>query len=170
MKFINFFHFWGPISNCLDPDPVTQLNLYPIRIRNTGGMLLFKTDHPESTLLCTVDGSLTKMWYVNLFFVAQNFHFRFCKKLRGKKALQKEAMGGVHLSRERGVERALCRELEQLISCESYRHSWVIRILSHLLLRAVLLSVLRITILDSGSEIKFLFLNLILYIKSIPVW
>ncbi len=33
-------------------------------------------------------------------------------------------MDGVHLSRERGVERALCRELEQLISCESYRHSW----------------------------------------------
>jgi hypothetical protein len=79
-------------------------------------------------------------------------------------------MDDVHLSRERGVERALCRELEQLLSCESYRHSWVIRILSHLLLRAVLLSVLRITILDSGSEIKFLFLNLILYIKSIPVW
>jgi hypothetical protein len=33
-------------------------------------------------------------------------------------------MDGVHLSRERGVERALCRELKQLISCESYRHSW----------------------------------------------
>jgi hypothetical protein len=51
MKFINFFPLLGanfdppgsgfgfPIR---DPDPLTQLNPYPIRIRNTEGKLLVK--------------------------------------------------------------------------------------------------------------------------------
>jgi hypothetical protein len=33
MKFINCFLFLGPIFACLDPDPRTQLNPDPIRIR-----------------------------------------------------------------------------------------------------------------------------------------
>jgi hypothetical protein len=57
-------------------------------------------------------------------------------------------MDDVHLSRERGVERALCRELEQLISCESYRHAWGSGSFLILLSRALLCSVLRIKIPD----------------------
>jgi hypothetical protein len=79
----------------------------------------------------------------NYILCCRKFSIQILEKIARQKSAEKEAMDGVHLSRERGVERALCRELEQLVSCESYRHSWMIRILSPLLLRALLCSVLR---------------------------
>jgi hypothetical protein len=53
-KFLPFFHFWGTILTCLDPDPLTQVNMDPIHIRNTvlEGHFAFKTFYAK---LCRIN-------------------------------------------------------------------------------------------------------------------